>query len=387
MRCQIANELPPLRKWVSHRLTPDVQRSLTRLRRAADVRYLAIMPDVHLAIDVCIGTVLATQSLVYPAAVGGDIGCGILAIGFNAEADVLRSQRAGTKLLQQLYATVPCNRHASGPKPLSAQLSKWKLSDQRLEKLKTREGRFQLGTLGRGNHFLELQADAADRLWLMIHSGSRSMGQAITRHHLQLANRNEDGVRSNKLMALETTEQPGRNYWNDMQWARAYAKSNRESMMESAIRVLKSNWSIEVDPDSLIHTDHNHAEEESHFGQKLLVHRKGAQGLAAGELGIVPGSMATSSFLVKGRACETSLRSCSHGAGRQLSRTEARNQVSVARFEHQMGGVVFDRNISARLRDEAPAAYKDVRQVMRSQRELISIISEHEPILSFKGRA
>lgn len=372
---------------MSHRLTQDVQRSLARLRRADDVRYLAVMPDVHLAIDVCIGTVLATRSLVYPAAIGGDIGCGILAIGFNAEAGVLRSQGAGAKLLQQLYATVPCNRHASGPKPLSAHLSKWKLSDQRLENLKTRDGRFQLGTLGRGNHFLEFQADAEDQLWLMIHSGSRSMGQAITHHHLQLASRNGGGGRSNKLVALETTEQPGQDYWNDMQWARAYAKANRESMMESAIQVLKMHRSLDIDPNSLIHTDHNHANEESHFGQKLLVHRKGAQGLAAGASGIVPGSMATSSFLVKGRGCETSLRSCSHGAGRQLSRTEARKQISVARFEHQMGGVIFDQNITARLRDEAPAAYKDVRQVMRSQRELISITSEHQPLLSFKARS
>lgn len=372
----------PIRKWVSHRLSTAVERSLITMRRATDVQYLAVMPDVHLATDVCIGAVLATNSIVYPAAVGSDIGCGILAIRLDVEADLFSSAAQAAKLLSGLYRTVPTNKHhaATAPESIGQKLLDWRLSDPVLEKLKPRDARVQLGTLGRGNHFLEFQSDNEGSLWLMIHSGSRAMGQSITRWHLDKLSDDSAG-----LVGLNTEYSTGQEYLNDMNWAREYAAQNRLSMMNATLSLMKAHWSIDADHESLIHTDHNHVQFETHFGKRLLVHRKGAQHLEADQAGIVPGSMGTCSFLVVGRGCAEALNSCSHGAGRRLSRTEAKKKVSSKRFDAQMKHVWFDRRKSNRLRDEAPEAYKDVREVMRSQRELVRIVSEQQPVLNFKG--
>jgi len=372
---------PPIKKWVSHRLDPEVSRSIDRASAAPDVQHLAVMPDVHLATDVCIGMVIATQSIVYPAAIGGDIGCGILAIEFDAAGDRFAGQREASELLAGLYRAVPRNRHpvASAPVQLPVELMEWQLSDPRLEKMKLRDARVQLGTLGRGNHFLELQTNESGKLCLMIHSGSRSMGQSITAHHLGSAGT------TGQWTGLDSTQAEGERYINDLSWARKYAEHNRLAMLNATLRMLNERWGIDADFESLIHTDHNHVQRETHFGHSWWVHRKGAQRLAEGELGLVPGSMATSSFVVAGRGCQDSLYSCAHGAGRKLSRTEARRKVSTKRLVSQMRHVWFDHRKSGLLRDEAPEAYKDVREVMRSQKELVRIVSERKPILSFKG--
>ena len=370
-----------IKKWVSHRLTPEVDRSLNRLANLPDVQYVAVMPDVHLATDVCIGAVVATKSLVYPNAVGGDIGCGIVAMKLNTQSDRFVRQTEAANLLDGLYHFVPKNRHSTSsiPSKLPSELMEWQLSDPSLEKLKGRDARVQMGTLGRGNHFLEFQSDEDGNLCLMIHIGSRSIGQAITARHLEV---NES---TSKLLGLDSATAAGEHYLNDMGWARKYAEHNRLEMLRSTLRLLSERWSIEPDWDSLIHTDHNHVQSEMHFGESWLVHRKGAQRLTSGEFGLVPGSMATRSFVVAGRGCAEALNSCSHGAGRRLSRTEARRKVSTKRLVSQMGHVWFDHRKSSLLRDEAPEAYKDVRKVMRSQKELVRIVSDRQPILSFKG--
>ena len=252
----MSNSIPIVNKWVSHRLNPDVQRSLNRMSQAPDVQYLAIMPDVHLATDVCIGTVLATKSIVYPAAVGGDIGCGILAIELLADPQQFADERAAVELLSELYRVIPRNRHQTEtmPERIDNELLDWKLSDARLEKMKHRDARVQLGTLGRGNHFLEFQSDVDGKLWLMIHSGSRSMGQLITAHHLAIAS----GEPKRKLVGLDCTNPSGQAYLKDMQWARKYAELNRLAMMNATLKMLFLNWGLEANRQSLVHTDHNH---------------------------------------------------------------------------------------------------------------------------------
>jgi tRNA-splicing ligase RtcB len=371
----------PIKKWVSHRLSPEVDRSINRLANSDDVKYVAVMPDVHLATDVCIGTVVATESIVYPMAIGGDIGCGILSIELDALASRFNDKNEAGKLLDGLYRFVPRNRHpsASAPIQLPAELVDWELTDSKLEKMKVRDARVQLGTLGRGNHFLEFQSNEDGKLCLMIHSGSRSMGQAITAHHLASCE-----AAGKQMIGLDTAKSSGEDYLNDMDWARRYAEHNRLSMLNATLRLLQK-WSIQPDWNSLVHTDHNHVQREIHFGESWLVHRKGAQRLESGELGLVPGSMATSSFVVAGRGCANALSSCSHGAGRKLSRTEAKRKVSSERLVSQMQHVWFDHRKSKLLRDEAPEAYKDVREVMRSQKALVKIVSKRQPILSFKG--
>jgi tRNA-splicing ligase RtcB len=371
--------LPPLASWLAEPLPRDVAKSIERLRRADDVRYIALMPDIHMAADVCVGAVVATRELVYPAAVGSDIGCGMASVAVQAAADLLDDPRAAAELLDGLSRAVPSNKHPE-KRDLPDELVSPGLSGQSLAKAADRDGRVQLGTLGRGNHFLEFQADHAGRLWTMVHSGSRAMGQIISRHHLKNAVRRAPGPEH-----LRVDSDEGQAYLSDVAWARCYAASNRMAMLQAVDELLRQLFKVEIDWPSLIHSDHNHVREESHFGQMLWIHRKGAQSSRSGEAGMVPGSMGTSSFHVLGRGAEKSLHSCSHGAGRRLSRTEAARKVNVRDLSRQMGPVWFDHRRAAALRDEAPSAYKDIRKIMRAQRELVRVTRELSPLLSYKG--
>jgi tRNA-splicing ligase RtcB len=281
------------RCWLVEPLADDVKSSLARLARAEDVRHIAVMPDVHLAAEVCVGVVLATTRLIYPQAVGGDIGCGMAALRFNASANALAEAHAAARLLAGLYRCVPTNRHSKATlaDELPDELRAAPLSTPKLEKLKQREGRVQLGTLGRGNHFLEFQADEDDRLWVMVHSGSRAMGQAIAAQH----------ACASRLTALDAATPAGEAYLADAAWARRYAAGNRLAMLAAVEKLLAEQFGIQADADSLIHADHNHVAREQHFGQQYFVHRKGAQSAAPGEPGIIPGSIGTASFHTIGR--------------------------------------------------------------------------------------
>ena len=372
-------DLAPLTSWLSEPLSRDVVRSVDRLRRSEDVQHVALMPDVHLSRDVCIGAVVATNDLVYPSAVGGDIGCGMAALAFDAEATAIDNQRAAAGILQGLYEQVPANKHRQA-RSLPEELRQLQLSDTRLQRLADREGRVQLGTLGRGNHFLEFQSDQEGRLWVMIHSGSRAMGQAILQRYSNSANCGRAG-----LKCLDAAEGQGQSYLADVHWARSYASHNRLAMLAAVTDLVESLFSVKADWESMIHCDHNHVQREEHHGEMRWIHRKGAQSAESDELGIIPGSMGAASFHTAGRGCPESLKSCSHGAGRKLSRTEARQQISGKEFSRQVGGLWYDQRRAAKLRDEAPSAYKDIRRVMKAQRDLTRVIRELHPVLTYKG--
>ena len=366
----------PIRMWLAEPLPDDVRHAIYGLMRIPDLRYIAVLPDVHLAEDVCVGVALATAEYVYPAAVGGDIGCGMLAVALDADAAWLDRPEAAARLLAALYDVVPANKHRS-LQQLPHELLAVELSDTRLERVKRRDGSVQFGTLGRGNHFVEFQRDAEQRLWLMIHSGSRGTGQAITNHHRQRCERQSG------LPGLPADEPRGRAYLHDAGWARRYASENRLQMAR-AIAALVAEEAVSADWSTLIHCDHNHVAREEHFGQSWWVHRKGAMPADMDQPGLIPGSMGTCSFQVAGRGCAESLRTCSHGAGRKLSRSAAR-QLSDRDVLRAMHDVWFDRRMLAALREEAPGAYKDVRAVLRAQRELTRIVRELRPVLVYKG--
>lgn len=187
---------PNVKTWLIEPLVPEVRRAIERIATAEDVRQVAVMPDVHLAGDVCIGSVIATKWVIYPAAVGGDIGCGIAAVAFDLPADALRDASRAAALFDQLRQLVPPIRHSrEALQQMSSELCSASLSDERLESLRRREGLLQFGTLGRGNHFLEFQADDEGRLWLMVHSGSRAMGQAVRDFHVERAGGVSRGMR------------------------------------------------------------------------------------------------------------------------------------------------------------------------------------------------
>ena len=371
-------------RWIAEPLPPDVSRSIERLASAEDVRHIAVMPDVHLSGEVCVGLAVATSRLIYPTAVGGDIGCGMAALPFDGDASLLDGDPAAAALLIGLRARIPAIRHPrkTMPAALSLHLAQQPLSHPRLEKLKQRDGLVQLGTLGRGNHFAEFQADDEGRLWLMLHSGSRGMGQAITQHHLALAGA---GRPANSLAFLDAETDSGRGYLIDAAWAMAYAEANRLAMIEAICDVVRQLFRIEADPSGLIHCNHNHVQRETHLGKDWWVHRKGALPAIADLPGVIPGSMGTFSYHVTGRGCEQALCSSSHGAGRAMSRGEAKQRISQRQLEREMEQVWYDPRLANELRDEAPSAYKDIGSVMRAQRELTRIDRRLRPLLSFKG--
>jgi tRNA-splicing ligase RtcB len=372
-----------IERWLAEPLPKDVAISIDRLATADDVVHVAVMPDVHLSGDVCVGVAVATRRLVYPAAVGGDIGCGMAAVAVDAGADLMADERAATKLLAALGSRVPAMRHSWATMPdLPQSLLAKSLSDPRLQKLLSRDGRVQFGTLGRGNHFLEFQADEEDRLWIMLHSGSRAMGQEITTHHVAIAER-ISGRR--RLPWLDSSAAEGQAYLADVRWAIHYANESRLAMLRAAEQALFDLFGAGLQWETLIHANHNHVRQEVHSGQPLLVHRKGALPAAEGEAGVIPGSMGSFSYHVTGRGCDAALNSSSHGAGRAMSRTEAAQRIGTRQLAREMRGIWFDEHAARRLCDEAPSAYKDIQAVMRAQRELTRIDRKLRPLLSYKG--
>jgi tRNA-splicing ligase RtcB len=372
------------------KLPRPVETALRRLARVGDVARMAVMPDVHLAEDVCVGVCLATRRRIYPAAVGSDIGCGMAALAFDAPADLLSDGPAAERLLEAVQRAVPTNRHppASVPATLPAALSEAALpplSDPRLISLSRRDGRVQFATLGRGNHFLEFQreesGDRPGRLWAMVHSGSRAMGPAVTAHHAASAPRDE----ATGLAWLDADSPAGRAYLADVEWCRRYADLGRREMLSAVERAMADLFGVAADPATLIACDHNHVSAESHLGERLWVHRKGVLPAGEGRPGVIPGSMGSASYHVVGRGEPSSLDGCSHGAGRAMSRAEAAGRITVGDLRRRMGSVRFDPRLADRLREEAPSAYKDIDAVMRAQSALTRIVRRLRPLLVHKG--
>lgn len=368
-------------QWVAEPLSQEVRRAIERLARDDDVVRIAVMPDVHLSREVCVGVALATRTTLIPAAVGGDIGCGMAALAFDAPAACLSTASAAADVMAGLYEAVPVLRHrrSTGVR-LAGALADHGLATSSLDATKAREAALQLGTLGRGNHFLELQSDEDGRLWLMVHSGSRGLGPAIRDAHEQVGTRNRAG-----LQVLQADSEAGRAYLADMQWALDYAQHSRDAIVDRVCELMHARFSIEPDADTRIACHHNFVRREVHEGEALWVHRKGAISARAGEPGIIPGSMGTSSFHVRGQGCAAALCSSAHGAGRTMSRSLARRAITGRALRDSMTGVWFDHRLASRLVEEAPAAYKDIGAVMRAQRELTRATRRLTPVLAFKG--
>lgn len=366
--------------WTPQPLEPAVRTTIERLARAPDVRHVAVMPDVHLAAGVSNGVAMATKRLIYPAAVGGDIGCGFAVVALRGGGAVRRPH--AETIFAQLPNATPIMRHRrrDGPPELLADFSIERLTARDLAAPAAGDGRLELGTLGRGNHFLELQRDDEGGLWLMVHSGSRAMGQHITGHYLRQATPVGGG-----LATLDVESDAGRAYLADVVWARAYAAESRRRMLAAAAAVVGEVMDAQPDWAMLLNTDHNHVQWEQHDGEKMLVHRKGANIASAGAPNVIPGSMATRSYHVCGRGEPTALTSSSHGAGRRLSRGAARSRIRRTDLSRQLADVWVDPQSASRLTDEAPAAYKDIDAVMRAQSDLVRIVRRLTPVLCYKG--
>jgi tRNA-splicing ligase RtcB len=348
--------------WVGGPVPKEVRRAVERLARAGDVVRVAVMPDVHLSDEVCVGVAVATRERVYPAAIGGDIGCGVDALPLGVPADAL--DRA--QVLDGFTRAIPCAAARAEPLEFA-----W--SDERLARHAAREGRVQLGTLGSGNHFLELAEDDSGELWMLVHSGSRAIGPAVAAHHTARAAVDPTGLRYVEGEARTA-------FLADLASAEAWAVANREVIRDRALAVLGDT--LPIVPGSPIRCSHNHVRREG----ELWVHRKGAIPAGEGVPGVIPGSMGAPTYVVEGRGNTDALASSSHGAGRQMSRAEAHDRIRVRDLASQMRGVTWDERRAAQLVDEAPAAYKDIGRVMKAQRALTRIVTRLRPVLNYKGR-
>jgi tRNA-splicing ligase RtcB len=368
----------PLHTWIYGPLPPGVREVLLRLCRTEGVTQVAVMPDVHLSGEFCVGTAVASDRFLFPHAVGGDIGCGMLALAFDGAAGGLSDPAIAARVLGELQAGCPARRHhRRTAHDLPEELRALTLSDGRLQaQLFGEDCRTQLGTLGAGNHFLELQRDADGRLWLMLHTGSRHLGQCVHHHHLPKARKLGGGIH-----ALAADSPEGRAYLQDVRAARLWARANRRLLALRAAAVVERLLGALPVMHTLVDCDHNHVEESA----GRLLHRKGATSAQNGEPGVIPGSMGTESFHTRGAGCAEALCSSSHGAGRALSRAEARDRITVSALRQQLRRVWYDARLERQLREEAPGAYKDVDRVMRAQTDLTNVVRRLRPVLVHKG--
>lgn len=253
------------------------------------------------------------------------------------------------------------------------------LSTRSLEHTREALARRHLGTLGAGNHFLELDRDPEGGLWLLVHSGSRGLGAAVAAHHARVASANH----SDDLAGLDVEEEAGAAYFSDVQWALDFARANRESLATRALAVIGDI--VPVTEDERVDIHHNFVDREHWFGREVYVHRKGAVAVPAGTRALIPGSMGTASYIVEGLGGEESFGSCSHGAGRVMSRKQARSTVRPDALRRAMRRVVYPEHLSRHLVEEAPSAYRDITEVLEDQEDLVRRRLRLEPIAVLKG--
>jgi tRNA-splicing ligase RtcB len=379
----------------------EAKRQLANTARMPFIfRHVAAMPDVHLGIGATVGSVVATKGAIIPAAVGVDIGCGMMAVQTTLKANDLPTSL--TTIRAQIeravphgFVTIPGRSHkgAWSVAPNSV-ITRWRNLAERLDRiadkyprLKPKNPQDQLGTLGGGNHFVEICLDTEQTVWVMLHSGSRGIGNLIGQTFIELARedmrRHFINLPDRDLAYLVEGTQHFDDYVEAMEWAQEYAAENRRAMMDSVLRVLRE----EVRPFQLgevaANCHHNYTARERHFGEDVLVTRKGAVRAGQGELGIIPGSMGARSYIVRGLGNAESFESCSHGAGRRMSRTEARKRFTVAEHEAATAGVECRKD--SEVIDETPAAYKDIDAVMSAQRDLVEIVHTLKQVVCVKG--
>ncbi len=352
-------------------------------------KHVAVMPDVHYGKGATVGSVIAMRDAVSPAAVGVDIGCGMTAVRTSLRAEDLPEslRRLRTNLeravpvgFNQHKATAFNSRDAKDWDPF------WRAFEDLTPVVKANSAKalHQMGTLGGGNHFIEICLDTTKQVWVMLHSGSRGIGNLLAQHHIEVARglaHNQSLPDQDLAVFLAHTPQMAA-YRHDLFWAQDYARRNRAVMLRLICDVLRKEFP-QVTFEDPISAHHNYVAEETHFGEDVMVTRKGAIRAGRGDLGIIPGSMGTGSYIVRGLGNPDSFESASHGAGRRMSRNKARKQFTEADLAEQTAGVECrkDRGVV----DEIPAAYKDIDEVIRNQDDLVEVVAKLKQVICVKG--
>lgn len=387
----------PVRMWVPE--DEVEQAALGQVRNVADLPWVAkvaVMPDIHLGVGASIGTVIAMRGAVSPATVGVDLGCGMAAVPTSLTADELPDSLHALRLDVEAAIPVGFNGHEGMARVPDRRVSAAVLKhfqsfgSLRAAGIADREGkaRAQCGTLGGGNHFIELTVDTGDRVWLMLHSGSRNIGKELAERHIAQAKTLQHNARlpdRNLAVFLADTAEMAA-YVHDLQWAQDYARLNRDVMLALFEDVVRRHFP-QVTFGDRISAHHNYVSWESFGGESFVVTRKGAISARRGELGLIPGSMGTGSYVVRGVGNEEGLCSASHGAGRTMSRAQARRVFTVDDLAAQTAGVECRKD--AGVIDEAPGAYKDLQRVIAYQSQgrspLIEVVERLTTLMCVKG--
>lgn len=394
----------PIKAWVDGvQFEEQAHRQVENLSRMPFIhRHVAVMPDVHLGIGATVGSVIATEGAIIPAAVGVDIGCGMCAVRTNLRAEDLPDSLAAVR--SAIEVAVPHGRTDNGGR---ADVGAWR-SEPPAEvgvawaslveghakmiakhpKVNHARPIGQLGTLGTGNHFIEVCLDESGSVWVMLHSGSRGQGNAIGTYFIELARKDMTrwfiNLPDRDLAYFPQGTDHFADYMDAVGWAQDYARLNREVMLGRTVAAISEALGRPVQGDlEAVNCHHNYVSREKHFDKSVLVTRKGAVRARSGELGIIPGSMGARSYIVKGKGNLDSFTSCSHGAGRCMSRNEARRRYSVADQIAATEGVECRKD--ADVVDEIPMAYKSIDAVMAAQKDLVDIVYTLKQVVCVKG--
>ncbi|WP_295439066.1 RtcB family protein [uncultured Thiodictyon sp.] len=386
----------PVKVWTDE-LDAYARSQLVNLSKMPFIhRHVAAMPDVHGGIGATIGSVIATHKAIIPAAVGVDIGCGMAAVRTSLTAEQI-DEHSLKKVFDQISRDVPVGRNqhkderalTESARPFDAALT---AMTQKHPQLLKAFGRFsnwvnQMGTLGGGNHFIEVCLDESGQVWVMLHSGSRGIGNAIGHYFIELARRDMERwfiqLPDRDLAYFPEGSEHFDDYVAAVSWAQSYARENRDQMMTLVLAALARHLPAFQTTQAVINCHHNYVEREHHFNENVWVTRKGAIRAREDDLGIIPGSMGARSYIVRGKGNPDSFCSCAHGAGRRMSRTAAEHQFTVADLAAQTQGVICRKDKG--VIDEIPGAYKDIDQVMANQADLVEVVHTLKQVVCVKG--
>lgn len=393
----------PIKMWTKG--VPVDEGAREQLSKTAQMpfiyKHLAVMPDVHKGIGSTVGSVIPTKGAIIPAAVGVDIGCGMMAVRTSMTSHDLPETLSGVRTA--IEAAVPHGRSVSrggrdkgswGEAPEAA-VNAWSGLVDRFDRITEKHGRLKktnnlnhLGTLGTGNHFIEVCLDQDDRVWFMLHSGSRGVGNAIGTYFIQLAKKDMERwfihLPDNDLAYFPEGSDHFNDYVEAVEWAQGFAFKNRQVMMANVVRAVRNELGHEFEAElEAVNCHHNYVTRENHFGENIFVTRKGAVRAAKDVMGIIPGSMGARSYIVRGLGNAESFCSCSHGAGRVMSRTAAKKHFTLDDHVKATEGVECRKD--AGVIDETPAAYKSIDAVMEAQKDLVEIVHTLRQVVCVKG--
>ncbi len=382
----------PIKAWLEQsEIEPQALQQLKNIASLPFIfKHVAAMPDVHLGIGATVGTVIATQKAIIPAAVGVDIGCGMMAVKTPLDAKVVQDKIK--EIRHSIERSIPVGHY--GNKNISESVMSfpgWETIKELayVDRDLTQKAQSQLGSLGGGNHFVEICLDTEDNVWVMLHSGSRHIGKNLAQRYMNEAKKllkiSAENIPDLDLAYLKEGSEEFNSYIKTLTWCQDYAFENRKEMM---VRVLKDlsyavNNKEPVKKLLEVNCHHNYAAKEIHFGRQVWVTRKGAVRAQKNDLGIIPGSMGTRSYIVRGLGNEEAFQSCSHGAGRRMSRTQAKRNFSLADLRSQTQGVECRKDEG--VIDEIPGAYKDIDKVMENQKDLVEVVATLKQIMCIKG--